>query len=57
MEMSTVDKIIRSLIFDAEVGLQLGQPNDTAVFPPPELNTLRLDNVGSEERLQSPVQE
>jgi hypothetical protein len=43
MEMGTVDKIIRSLIFDAKVGFQLRQPN--------ELNTLRLDDVGSEERL------
>jgi hypothetical protein len=54
--MSTMDKVIWGLIFNAEVWLQLRQPNDTAVLPPPELNTLRLDNMGSEKRLQSPVE-
>jgi hypothetical protein len=55
--MSTMNEKVRSLVFDAEVGLQLRQPNHTAVFPPQELNTLRLDNMSLEKWIQSPVQE
>ena len=54
--MSSMDEVIRRLIFDAEVGLQLRQTNDAAVFPPAELNAFRLDDVRPEEWLQSPLQ-
>ena len=56
VEMSTVDEVIWSLVFNAEVGFQFREPNHTAVLPPSELNTLGLDNVSAEEWLQPPIQ-
>jgi len=57
VEVSAMDEIVGRLVFDTEVGLQLRQPNHAAVFPPPELDTLGLDNMGAEKWLESPIQE
>ena len=54
--MSPMDEVIRRLIFDAEIGLQLRQANDAAIFPPAELDAFRLNDVRPEEWLQSPLQ-
>jgi hypothetical protein len=56
VEMSTVDQVIRGLIFDAEIRFQFRESNNTAVLPPPELNTFGLDDVSLQEWLQPPIQ-
>ena len=57
VKMSTVNQVIRSLIFDAEIRFEFRKSNNTAVFPTPDLNTFGLDDVSSQEWLQSPIQQ